>query len=251
MIAFDPVFFAVAIPAVIFAGVSKGGFGSGAAFAATPILALIVDPAVALGIMLPLLMLIDVTNLRPYWGQWHTPSALVLCCGAVPGVAIGVWLYRVTDADVFRLLIGGLCLVFVAYQVARSRGILRIAPQPFRPVTGMIAGLVAGFTSFVSHAGGPPVAMFMLSQTMGKTTYQATSVVTFWVINMLKVIPYAIIGVFTVQTLLADLFLAPFAVLGAVIGVKAHHAIPERLFFGVTYTLLIATGSKLIWDALA
>ena len=60
-------FFAVAIPAVIFAGISKGGFGSGAAFAASSILALVLTPGEALGLMLPLLMLIDFATLRPYW----------------------------------------------------------------------------------------------------------------------------------------------------------------------------------------
>jgi len=61
-------FFAIAVPAVIFAGISKGGFGSGAAFASASILALVVPPGQALGIMLPLLMLIDVVTLGPSAG---------------------------------------------------------------------------------------------------------------------------------------------------------------------------------------
>ena len=44
--------------------------------------------------------------------------------------------------------------------------------------------------------------------------------------------------------------LAPFAVLGAWIGVKMHFMVPERAFFALTYVLLILTGSKLIWDGL-
>ncbi|HBZ44136.1 MAG TPA: hypothetical protein DEO85_08810, partial [Maritimibacter sp.] len=71
----DFTFFAIAIPAVIFAGVSKGGFGSGAAFAATPLLALILEPGQAIGLMLPLLMLMDVTALKPYWKKWDGPAA--------------------------------------------------------------------------------------------------------------------------------------------------------------------------------
>lgn len=250
MITFDLMFFVVAIPAVIFAGISKGGFGSGAAFAATPILALILEPAVALGIMLPLLMLVDVAALRPYWRQWHAPSARVMCLGAVPGVAIGVLFFQTANPDVFRVLIGVISVAFVAYDFARRIGILRVAAQPFRPALGAITGMAAGFTSFVSHAGGPPVAAFLLSQDIGKTTYQATTVITFWVINLLKAVPYAILGVFTAQTLLANLFLAPFALIGAWLGVKAHRIIPERLFFAVTYVLLLVTGSKLILDAL-
>lgn len=246
----DATFFALAIPAVLFAGVSKGGFGSGAAFAATPLLALILDPRVALGIMLPLLMLVDVTVLRPYWRKWSWPDARLLILGGLPGVVLGAWLYQIANADVFRLLIGAVALTFVAYQLARSRGAIPVANRSFGTGAGLSAGVAAGFTSFVSHAGGPPVAVYLLSQGLSKTTYQATTVLTFWAVNIMKALPYGFLGVFTADTLKADLYLAPFALLGAWIGVVAHRRISDRLFFAITYTLLTLTGAKLIWDAL-
>ncbi|MBS8226938.1 sulfite exporter TauE/SafE family protein [Vannielia litorea] len=246
----DPWVMAVAVPAVIFAGVSKGGFGSGAAFAAAPILALAIDPRVAVGLLLPLLMLIDVFTLKSFWKQWHGPSALALVLGSLPGIGLAIWLFRVADADTFRLLIGAIALLFVLYQFARARGWLHIPDRPFDPLAGGLAGAVAGFTSFISHAGGPPVAVFLLAQGMGKTMYQATSVITFWAINLLKFIPYAALGIFTRETVVLDLWLAPAAILGAWLGVKAHHMVPEKLFFALTYVLLTLTGTKLIWDAL-
>ena len=45
--ALDWTVFAFGIPAVVFAGVSKGGFGSGAAFASASILALVFEPVKA------------------------------------------------------------------------------------------------------------------------------------------------------------------------------------------------------------
>lgn len=72
-------FFLFAIPAVLFAGISKGGFGSGAAFAASPFLALIIEPKFAVGVMLPLLMLMDVTSLKPYWRKWDWKNARGSC----------------------------------------------------------------------------------------------------------------------------------------------------------------------------
>ena len=239
----------VAIPAVLFAGISKAGFGSGASFAAAPILALILEPEVALGLLLPLFMLIDASALRPYWKQWHGPSALAICVGGIPGVLLGVALFSNAPADTLRILIGAIAILFVVYELFRVTGTLKIAAQPFRPVLGAFTGLVAGFTSFVSHAGGPPVAMFLLSQSMGKTTYQATTVIVFWAINIMKAVPYGFLGVFTWQTLLADLYLTPFAMLGTWLGVTAHRLIPERLFFGFTYVLLLITGTKLVVDA--
>lgn len=246
----DTTFFLVAVPAVMFAGISKGGFGSGAAFAATPLLALVVDPRLALGFMLPLLMLIDVATLRPYWRKWNWPAARLLMLGSLPGTALGVALYSVANADLFRFLIGTMALGFVAFQMARARGLVRPAARPAGTGAGLAAGAVAGFTSFVSHAGGPPVAIYLLSQRLAKTAFQATTVVVFFVVNITKAVPYAALGLFTAETLWANLLLAPAALTGAWLGVRAHRIMPERVFFGIAYVLLAITGSKLIWDAL-
>ena len=89
-----------------------------------------------------------------------------------------------------------------------------------------------------------------MSKKLGKTEYQATTVLVFWVVNIAKFIPYAALGMFTQQTAVANLVLAPFALLGAWIGVLAHRLVPERAFFALTYVLLTVTGVKLIWDGL-
>lgn len=246
----DFVFFAVAIPAVALAGISKGGFGSAAAFVATPLLALILEPGQAIGLMLPLLMLMDATALRPYWKKWDGPVALTFILGAVPGVVIGTAIYRLTDPDIFRLLIGSVALGFVLFQAARKLGLIRPAGAPMGRIGGTIAGMVGGFTSFVSHAGGPPATVYLLSRRLDKTTYQATSVLIFWAINAMKFIPYAFLGIFTWQTLKVDLILAPVAVAGIWMGVKLHNVMPERVYFTITYLLLTATGLKLIHEAL-
>lgn len=243
-------FFAIAAPAVVFAGISKGGFGSGAAFASASILALIMSPGQALGLMLPLLMLIDVATLGPYWRKWHWPSAKLLILGGIPGILIGALVYRIANDDVIRFLIGAMSLLFVVWQMARARGLIKVAEKELSDKAGLLAGTAAGFTSFVSHAGGPPAAIYMLSLKLSKTEFQANTVIVFWIINSLKAAAYAFLGIFTFDLLLLDLALAPFALLGAWIGVKAHYLVPENLFFAITYVLLAVTGTKLIYDAL-
>lgn len=251
MVTFDALFFALAIPAVVFAGVSKGGFASGAAFAATPILALVIPPGMALGLMLPLLMLMDVATLRPYWGKWDATAAKLLIAGGVPGVVLGALVWRAVPPEALKLLIGGVALGFVAFQLARRAGVLRLRPRPVGAGLGLASGLAAGFTSFVSHAGGPPAAVYLLLKGVAKTPYQATTVIVFWVLNMAKFIPFLFLGIFTAETALASALLAPFALIGAWIGVRAHRLIPETAFFAVTYVMLTLTGAKLVWDALA
>lgn len=250
MLELDLMFFALAGPAVLFAGISKGGFGSGAAFAGAAILALAVEPGLALAVMLPMLMLIDVATLRPFWRQWSWPEARVLILGSLPGVVAGAFLYARADADLIRVLIGTIAVFFVLWQVAVGRGIIRARKSPLGLGSGLVAGGVAGFTSFVSHAGGPPAAVYLLSRGLGKTQYQATTVIVFFVVNIAKFVPYAALGMFTKETALANIALVPFALLGAWLGVKAHRVIPERLFFALAYVLLLLTGFSLLFQGL-
>lgn len=250
MLTLDLFFFCIAGPAVLFAAISKAGFGSGAAFAAATILALVVEPGLALGVMLPLLMLIDAGSLKPYWREWSAPDARLLVMGGVPGVILGAALYRVASPDVIRLLIGGVSVGFVIWQLCLASGLVRIAQMRMPDWAGLSSGAVAGFTTFISHAGGPPTALFLLTRGLNKTQYQATTVLVFWVLNIVKFVPYAALGMFTTQTFLANIALAPFAILGTWMGVKAHHFVPERAFFALTYVLLMVTGSKLVWDGL-
>ena len=211
--------------------------------------------------MLPLLMLIDVTTLGPYWRRWSGRDAALLILTALPGVALGAWLYTVVDADIFRFMIGAIALGFVVWRLLQDRlkarqsgaGEVASADDPLtvpRIAGAAAAGVTAGFTSFVSHAGGPPVAMYLLSQRLDKTTFQATTVLVFWAINISKVVPYVALGLFTGPLLWADLLLAPVALIGVWLGVRAHRAVPERWFFALAYLFLGLTGAKLIWDAL-
>lgn len=247
---FDLTFFALAIPAVLFAGVSKGGFGSGASFASAAILAILFPPAVAIGVMLPLLMLMDAGAVRAFWGQWDWELSKLVIVGSIPGIALGVAFYQVADADMIRFILGVISIGFVVWRVANEIGWLKQRERPVTAIGGLIGGVTGGFTSFISHAGGPPVAVYLLSQKISKTTYQASSVLIFTLINMFKLVPYTFLGIFSADTLLAGVYLSPFALLGVWLGVKAHHVIPERAFFKLTYVLLMITGCKLIWDSL-
>ncbi len=242
--------FAVSIPAVVFAGISKGGFGSGVAFASSSILALIIDPALAVALMLPLLMLIDVASLPTYWRKWDWPAAKVLMLGAVPGTFIGAYFFSIANPDMIRMVIGLVCVFFVLWQAAQKYGLIRLREARFGAKTGLISGVALGFTSFVSHAGGPAAAVYLLGQGLSKGTYQATTVLVFWAVNFFKAGFYATMGIFTRETLILDLALIPFALIGTWIGIRAHDYVSDRVFFGITYVALTLTGAKLVWDAL-
>jgi uncharacterized protein len=199
--------------------------------------------------MLPVLMAIDIAAVRAYWGRWDKPSAGAILTGAVPGLVLGAALFSIVSADAIRVLIGVVAVGFPLFRMALARGWIAPRPTGFDRRKGWVAGAGVGFTSFVAHAGGPPFAVFMLGQGgIDKTRYHATSVIVFWVVNAMKAALYTMLGLFSWQLLGWSAALIPFAMIGTLIGVKAHKLIPERLFFMVAYTALMLTGLKLLWD---
>ncbi|MFT6451073.1 MAG: putative membrane protein YfcA [Halocynthiibacter sp.] len=243
-------FFAFAIPAVIFAGISKGGFGSGMGFAATPFLALILSPGQAVGLMLPLLIVMDIAAVGAFWRKWDWPHAAVLMAGAIVGIALGTVIFGSVDPKIFKLFIGIVAVAFVLFQGARKFGLLKLEDRRMGRKGGVVVGAVTGLTSFISHAGGPPSAVYLLTQGLDKTRYQATSALAFFGINVMKVLPYAALGIFTRDTVIADIALIPVAFIGVALGVFLHKRVSDRFFFQLTYAFLLITGAKLIFDAL-
>lgn len=241
--------FAAAIPAVLLAGISKGGLETAGGIAAAPLLALVIEPRMAVGLMLPLLMLMDLASLRAYWRKWSWGDARMLMTGAVPGVVVGWLVFGAVSSDAVRLMIGALAVGFVAWSLGRRFGLIPLGrPQP--PRAGLFWGSLAGFTSFIGHAGGPPAAVYLLGRDLGKTPFQATNVVTFWWINLIKFPAYVALGIFTADTATAVLALAPVGLAGVAIGAWAHKRVSDGWFFGLTYVVLGLTGAKLIFDAL-
>lgn len=245
----DATFFAVALPAVIIAGLSKGGFGASAGFASTPLLALVMPPEQAAALMLPILMVMDVASLRAYWRRWSWADARRLMAGAAAGVALAWITFSVVSSAMVQLMVGGIAIVFVLFQIARSRGLLRPRPGSAGPGAGLFWGTVCGFTSFIANAGGPPASMYLLARPLDKTTFQATTVIAFWWVNLIKLPAFLSLGLLHLDMARPLAILLPLSLASVWAGVWAHRTISDAWFFRLTYALLLCAGTKLIWDA--
>lgn len=254
MILADPLFYAVAVPAVIMSGISKGGFGGGLGLMTVPLLALMVSPAQAAAIMLPILCVIDIVGLWAFWGKGDRRNLKLLLVAAVIGIVIGAFTFRYLSADALRIILGVIAVGFTlrwfwqTYAARRRGG--AVAPAPYSVAKGGFWGTLSGYTSFIAHAGGPPLSVYLLPLKLDKTVYQATTVVFFAVVNYVKLVPYALLDMFPVVNLTTSLVLMPVAILGTFLGVWLHKRISDRIFYIVCYVAVLVTGAKLLFDGL-
>jgi uncharacterized membrane protein YfcA len=243
----DPWFYATAVVAVLILGIAKGGLAGGIGLVAVPLMSLTIEPARAAAILLPILMLMDVTALRPWWGKWDGHNLRTTAPGAVLGTVIGLVTFDLLSPDALRVMVGGIALVFaLRWWLVRDAGPARAASY----ARGTFWSTLAGFTSFSVHAGGPPLHIYLLSQRLDMATFQATTVAFFFAVNWLKIGPYAWLGQLDGSNLTTSLLLAPLAPVGIALGTWLHHRIDEKIFFRIVYASLVVLGLKLIQDGL-
>ena len=120
-------------------------------------------------------------------------------------------------------------------------------PPPSKP-WGVFWGMCAGFTSFLAHAGSPPYQVYVLRQGLKKETYTGTSVMFFASANVIKLIPYGILGQLSVTNLSVSAALLPLVPIGVFLGVWLNRKIPEKIFFTIILSSILLVGIKLIWD---
>jgi len=243
----DPWFYAAAVPAVLLMGLSKSGFASGFGALATPIMALAVPVPQAAAIMLPLLLIMDGAGLQKLWRERDPAMLRLLLPAGLLGTLVGTLLFGRFTPAALAGVVGALTLLFLAQRMLFPP---RADAPPPRRAVGFAYGVASGFTSFVAHAGSPPINAYMLPLRMPPLAYAGTMSVFFAAINLSKWIPYAWLGLIDLRNMATALVLMPLAPLGVWLGVYLTRHIRPDWFYRLAYSGMFLTGVKLLWDGL-
>lgn len=246
----DPVFYLVAVPAVVLTGVSKAGLGGAIGVLGVPIMALAIDVPQAAAIMLPILLVMDAIGLVTFRRRFHAPVLRHAIPAAMVGIALGALLFRVVDERWIKALIGLEAIVFALLKLSEGARAWTGPAAPLSVARARFWPAVAGFTSFISHAGGPPMMQLLLPLRLDPVTFVGTTTWFFAAVNLAKVGPYAWLGQFDAANLGTSLALLPAVPVGYFAGLRLLRWIKPATFVRVATWALLGTGLKLSWDAL-
>jgi len=246
LLAFDSLFVLSAIGAVLI-GLSKGGLPS-VGMLAVPILSLVMSPVKAAVLLLPIYVISDMFGMWLYRKDYSVRNLKILIPASVLGVFIGWLTAAVTSDFAIKLAIGCLGVGFCLNTWFRHNKDL--AAQPASVPKGIFWGALAGFTSFISHAGAPPFQIYVLPQKLPKAEFAGTATILFAIINFAKIWPYQNLSPYAYEDLLSAALLIPFAIAGAFAGAYLTRKIADFLFFRFIQIGLFTISWKLIYDAL-
>lgn len=242
-------FWIVAGLAAYLMGLSKGGVPM-IALLSVPMLALYMDAAAAAGLLLPLYLVADAYAIYLFRKAFSVRNLKILVPGGLAGVCVGFVAVSYVPGEVAKLLVAGIGISYLinALRDRLSKG--EVAPRPADVPRGVFWGTLAGLTSYISHAGGPPYQAYVLPQKLDKMVYLGTTTIFFTFLNLVKVPPYVMAGQITWDSLAEAVWLAPLALAGAWSGAMVSRMLPEKVFFALIEIALALVSLKLLYEVL-
>jgi uncharacterized membrane protein YfcA len=227
-------------------GLAKGGFG-GLGALLTPILALILPVASAVGVLLPMLMVGDAFALYMYWKEWDTDLVKRMLPAGVAGAILGTFLLSWLSADHLRIILGLFVLLVVAYKFASDR-IQAIQYQP-RLWHAPAAGLLAGIASGMFNSGGPAFNSYLLLKKVKARPFIATAAIYFAILNLFKVPGFLYTGVLDLTLLFSLWWVFLFIPLGLWVARMTLTRVSPLVFEWIIVALLIFSSLWLFWQS--
>lgn len=179
-------------------GLAKGGFG-GLGALLTPILALVLPVALAVGVLLPMLMVGDAFAVYMYWKEWDLDLVKRMLPAGTIGAIAGTFLLARLPPDGLRTVLGIFVLLLIAYRFISDR--IQGLRYESRPWHAPAAGLLAGVASGMFNNGGPAFNSYLLLQKLRARPFIATSAIYFALLNLIKVPGFLYTGVLNLPLL--------------------------------------------------
>ena len=240
-------FWVFAVIAAVMTGIGKGGVPIVGALT-VPVLSLVISPVVAAGLMLPVYVISDWFGLYAYRKEFDGRVLAIVSGAMTIGVGLGWATAKMIPESYVTVLVGVISVAFALNQLLRKP--VLAAPKRAEIAPGLFWGTIAGFTSFVSHTGGPPYQVYTLPLGLKKAVFAGTSTIAFAYVNAIKLVPYYFLGQINLASLETAAKLMPIAAASVFFGVWVVKRLPERLFFQIVTWSLLLIGIELIRQGL-
>jgi len=231
--------------AVVILGLSKGGF-AGVGMISTPMLALVVGPVAAAGVIFPILVVQDLIAVAMYRRTFDRQILATMIPGAALGVGLAYAFASTVPGWAVEVVLGAVSLAFSLRQLKSQLGSLSKPVEVHAGWLGVLSGVGSGFTSMIAHAGTPPFQFYVMPRRLDREMYVGTSVLFFAATNLMKAPAFFALGQLSSSQLRTTLLFFPLAMASSWLGVRLVRTIDVRKFNVVITLILLAVSVALV-----
>jgi uncharacterized membrane protein YfcA len=218
-------------------GLSKAGL-KGIDMLNVTIMTIVFGGKASTGIVLPLLCVADVMAVKYYHRHAQWSHVIKLMPWMVIGILVGVFVGKDLNEAIFRKMMATIIVLTVIIILVIEFRKTMVMPNNKLFVSGM--GLISGFTTMLGNLAGAFSNIYFLAMRLPKNDFIGTGAWIFLIINWFK-LPFQIFywNNITSTSLLTDLALVPFLILGFWCGLKLVARIKDDLYRQVVIVLTL------------
>jgi uncharacterized membrane protein YfcA len=218
-------------------GLSKAGL-KGIDMLNVTIMTIVFGGKASTGIVLPLLCVADILAVKYYHRHAQWPHVIKLMPWMVIGILVGVFVGKDLNEAIFRKVMASIIVLTVVIILVIEFRKTVIVPGNKMFTAGM--GLVSGFTTMLGNLAGAFSNIYFLAMRLPKNDFIGTGAWIFLLINLFK-LPFQVFywKNITATSLLTDLALVPFLILGFWCGIKLVAKIKDDLYRQVVIVLTL------------
>jgi uncharacterized membrane protein YfcA len=234
-----------AIIAVIAAGVIKGLTGFGFSLVSVPVLIVVLGPTTAVPVVILLNAVANVVLFPLVRKAANLKRIVPLIIAGIVTIPLGVLLLLALDTGTVELVAGSVTIFFALAFLAGFQ----------RPVADekwgfAAAGLISGTLNGLISTGGPPAILFLTNQGVPKKAFRASMLAYFLCLSIVSVPTFLVGGLLSLEVVHYALMLLPAMFLGAFVGSKLLHGLPERTFRVTSLVVVMLAGTLSVLSSL-
>ena len=240
-----PVELIVLIVGLAIAGLAKGISGLGLPLIATPILAGVFGPRMAVSIVtLPIFAANSLLLVQGFRSRGLLRGLAPLIAMSVVGTAIGTLLLARLDQRTFAVLISAMAAVFLL----RGDRLLGDDPQAFRarmlgPLVCFVGGVLQGTTSIAS----PLVGSYFHARRLRPAEFVFVLAALFEFNSIVQLIGYSLQGLYTPEIVALGLLAVVPTLLALAVGIYARGRLDDAVFRRFIVVLVVLAVVNLLW----
>ncbi|WP_207510354.1 sulfite exporter TauE/SafE family protein [Longitalea luteola] len=218
-------------------GLSKAGL-KGIDMLNVTIMTIVFGGKASTGIVLPLLCVADIMAVKYYHRHAQWSHVIKLMPWMIVGILVGVFVGRDLNEALFRKVMATIIVLTVVIMLVIEFRKSLVIPRNKLFVSGM--GLVSGFTTMLGNLAGAFSNIYFLAMRLPKNDFIGTGAWIFLIINLFK-LPFQVFywHNITFTSLLTDLALVPFLILGFWCGIKLVARIKDDQYRQVVIVLTL------------
>ena len=215
-------------------------------------------PRIALGITLPILLIIDIWVVCFLKNKVNFFLLMIMSVFGLLGHSIGWYFFDYISNDALVCFISGMSLVTVFLFFKRkligtgnSSHYLekeRRVEQTKVWLRGGVWCTLSGIASFISVSGGIPLQIFLLSFRLKRAVYLGSAGAFFFLLNLTKIPLYWNLNILTKEILVLSITLMPAIPVGVILGYFVCKLMTDQQFYVVMHLILGIVGLHLLYD---